>query len=410
MYCYRCGQYALDVEQPFWKYIRQYFENMYQFDTKLWVTLRFLFTRPGFLTAEFNAGKINSYVHPFRLYMCVSVIFFAVFLMLADHEMTKIQALSGSDLRKDVVKRLQEATSLPDTVVYAYHAPNLVQALSLRHGISQADSLIHYQLVSGRYGLARTRMPRLLFDSCFFRTELAETDWEHIRFYREYPEASIENWIDGQDYSAENWAAIRAFRIDTLHLHDKEGKDSIALRPETVYDWNRGLGDEVRMLSNEQFKQSVIGSFSKWTPLFLMALLPFFAWMLAVFYRRKRFPYMWHFAHAIHLNTIFLMLLSIPLSVTFYFGIDELLLTNVTLNSYQIGFLKGTLFAFPLALFLYLLLSFRQVYRQGWIKTFIKTVLFFLTFSAIALLLAFAFFVYLLYVESEQTDIFAYNI
>ena len=182
------------------------------------------------------------------------------------------------------------------------------------------------------------------------------------------------------------------------------------MRPETVYDWNRGLGDEVRMLSNEQFKQSVIGSFSKWTPLFLMALLPFFAWMLAVFYRRKRFPYMWHFAHAIHLNTIFLMLLSIPLSVTFYFGIDELLLTNVTLNSYQIGFLKGTLFAFPLALFLYLLLSFRQVYRQGWIKTFIKTVLFFLTFSAIALLLAFAFFVYLLYVESEQTDIFAYNI
>ena len=24
MYCYRCGQYALDVEQPFWKYVRQY--------------------------------------------------------------------------------------------------------------------------------------------------------------------------------------------------------------------------------------------------------------------------------------------------------------------------------------------------------------------------------------------------
>ena len=23
MYCHRCGQYALDVEQPFWKYIKQ---------------------------------------------------------------------------------------------------------------------------------------------------------------------------------------------------------------------------------------------------------------------------------------------------------------------------------------------------------------------------------------------------
>lgn len=67
MYCYHCGQYALDIEQPFWKYVRQYFENMYQFDTKIWRTLWYLFTRPGFLTSEFNAGKINSYVHPFRL-------------------------------------------------------------------------------------------------------------------------------------------------------------------------------------------------------------------------------------------------------------------------------------------------------------------------------------------------------
>ena len=51
MYCYRCGQYALDTEQPFWKYIRQYFENVYQFDTKIWRTLWYMFSRPGFLTA-----------------------------------------------------------------------------------------------------------------------------------------------------------------------------------------------------------------------------------------------------------------------------------------------------------------------------------------------------------------------
>ena len=47
------------------------------------MTLRLMFTRPGFLTNEFNAGKINSYVHPFRLYMCVSVVFFAIFFMVA---------------------------------------------------------------------------------------------------------------------------------------------------------------------------------------------------------------------------------------------------------------------------------------------------------------------------------------
>lgn len=39
MYCHRCGQYALDPEQPFWKYFKQYFENVYQFDSKVWQTL-----------------------------------------------------------------------------------------------------------------------------------------------------------------------------------------------------------------------------------------------------------------------------------------------------------------------------------------------------------------------------------
>ena len=85
MYCSRCGQYALDIEQPFWKYIKQYFENVYQFDSKVWRTLWLLVRRPGFLTQEFNAGKINSYVHPLRLFMFLSVLFFTfVFFFVPD--------------------------------------------------------------------------------------------------------------------------------------------------------------------------------------------------------------------------------------------------------------------------------------------------------------------------------------
>lgn len=45
MYCHCCGQYALDIYQPFWKYFKQYFENVYQFDSKIWQTLWLMFTR-----------------------------------------------------------------------------------------------------------------------------------------------------------------------------------------------------------------------------------------------------------------------------------------------------------------------------------------------------------------------------
>lgn len=120
MYCYRCGQYALDAEQPFWKYVRQYFENVYQFDTKIWHTLWYLFTRPGFLTSEFNAGKINSYVHPFRLYMCISVVFFAVFFMLVGERANDFNALNDGRLRRSVVKQLGTPAAGADTTLYLY--------------------------------------------------------------------------------------------------------------------------------------------------------------------------------------------------------------------------------------------------------------------------------------------------
>lgn len=80
IYCHRCGQYALDINQPFGRYIIEYFSNAYQYDGRLLSTLRLLFLRPGRLTSEFEAGRINSYAHPLKLYMFISIVFFGVIL------------------------------------------------------------------------------------------------------------------------------------------------------------------------------------------------------------------------------------------------------------------------------------------------------------------------------------------
>lgn len=80
MYCHKCGQYALDVNQPFWKYINNFLENAYQLDGRVLQTLKYLFTRPGFLSKEYVRGRVNSYVHPLKLYMFVSIIFFSFVL------------------------------------------------------------------------------------------------------------------------------------------------------------------------------------------------------------------------------------------------------------------------------------------------------------------------------------------
>ena len=84
MYCHNCGQFAHDNSQPFWKYVWQYFENVYQFDYKIPVTVWQLFRRPGFLTNEFNAGKIVSYMHPMKLNMFILVIFFTIVIFMGE--------------------------------------------------------------------------------------------------------------------------------------------------------------------------------------------------------------------------------------------------------------------------------------------------------------------------------------
>lgn len=436
MYCYRCGQYALDTEQPFWKYIRQYFENVYQFDTKIWRTLWYMFSRPGFLTAEFNAGKINSYVHPFRLYMCISVVFFAVFFMLAGERVSDLEVMNDGLLRRSIVEQLKDRPAsaytdsavpestdnsssegldgpvsadavnpaLADTTIYLYQTPMLVKTLAMRFGVENADSLVRYQLVDNPYGLACTTLPRLLVDSCFMQTELAAQDWDYIRQVRALKAPNIENWIDGVDYGPDNVAAIRAFHIDSLHLRTAAGEDSLALSPQAVYIWTDRQNTEVDVLQRQQFSNSIMGNLSKWTPFYMMFLLPLFAFLLKLFYRRQHIPYMWHFVHAIHINTVFLILLSIPLIPIFAYGIDDMLAASQTLSKAQENLLTATYIGFPIVMFLYLLVSFRVVYRQGWVKTSVKSILFYAIFTFLALAIAAALLLWLLAAEAGMMD------
>ena len=77
-YCSVCGQHAIIDNQMFRDSVVSYFENNYSFDSKLWKTLGYLFSRPGYLSREFMNGRIVRYVHPFKLYFFSSILLFGV--------------------------------------------------------------------------------------------------------------------------------------------------------------------------------------------------------------------------------------------------------------------------------------------------------------------------------------------
>jgi hypothetical protein len=104
----------------------------------------------------------------------------------------------------------------------------------------------------------------------------------------------------------------------------------------------------------------------------MMFLLPLFAWLLQGMFRKVKSPYMWHFVHAIHLNTVFLILIPIPLV--------PVLTSDTFMESFKGNMPMYTLLIFVTGMFVYTYISLHTVYRRGWIRTFVKTTVFLAVF------------------------------
>ena len=80
-WCHRCGQEAHDPLTRFRGAVHEMFENVLHFDGRIWNTLLPLYTRPGFLTGEYLAGRRVRYVAPLKLMFFLAIIAFLVLRM-----------------------------------------------------------------------------------------------------------------------------------------------------------------------------------------------------------------------------------------------------------------------------------------------------------------------------------------
>ena len=77
-YCAQCGQHDVDYHRSIWHIVEDSIEGFFHLDGKFFRTVRYLFTRPGFLTREFIAGRRERYANPIRFYIFVSFVFFVI--------------------------------------------------------------------------------------------------------------------------------------------------------------------------------------------------------------------------------------------------------------------------------------------------------------------------------------------
>ena len=96
LHCQNCGQ-AFDVHVlSMHEVAGDVTHSLLHLDSRVWKTLRLLISKPGELTREFIAGRHQSYLPPFRLYLGISILFFALSALLPDSEPGGVSANPGA--------------------------------------------------------------------------------------------------------------------------------------------------------------------------------------------------------------------------------------------------------------------------------------------------------------------------
>ena len=317
-YCGQCGQPAIDYRRSFGQVLVDVLNEFLNWDSKFFATIALLIVKPWRLTNEFVAGHRVRYVHPLRLYLLASILFFfavnfgakgirfdptkfpdekraEVAAAIADKRGEIEAELSKENLTPEQRQKVQKALDYltkPTSSATTTPTPEETPSPTAAPGASPTAE-------SGQqtYGPVGDR-PFVVFDDAKSTTP-------------------FERWIEGR-------------------AKEKMGEH----------------GTKMGLFISTLFSN---------LPYMMLCCIPLFALVLKVLYIRRRLFYIDHLIYALHIHTFF------------YAGIMLIVLVTIGLNRFAPGAIAGWLIALLwIAFVTQIFLSIRYVYRQGWFFSIFK--------------------------------------
>lgn len=311
-YCQNCGQENVVPKETFWHMFTHFFYDITHFDGSFFHTIHHLILKPGFLSKEYMGGRRVSYLHPIRMYVFTSAIFFLLFFNLFKNE-------KNASLNLDTALTLKERQKTIEDLRAEFEADTsnalFLQGIKLLEDttrpVTQKEALVFFG----------THTPNFI--------KLGGRDYKTTGEYD-----SAQNLLPAAQ--RDGWFVKRMIK-KVIVINEK-------------YRDNPGE-------AFKKFGESVLHKL----PYMLFVSLPLFALILKLVYvRRKKYFYADHGVFTIHLYVFTFLLLLLA------FGLGEL---DSLLHSNFIGMVIALLF---IGLFIYLFKAMRVFYQQGWGKTFIK--------------------------------------
>lgn len=148
-----------------------------------------------------------------------------------------------------------------------------------------------------------------------------------VQFQKKYPDARIDQALDSLNY-------------------DKNFTNRF------LYTRAKAANSLVKKENRDKFIGELISSAS----ISLFIFLPIFTLFLKLFYIRRKYTYVDHLIFVFHTQTVLFMLLTLFSLITLFINTDSL-------------------WVFTLLFLLYLFLSMKKFYQQGYFKTFVKFIM-----------------------------------
>lgn len=171
------------------------------------------------------------------------------------------------------------------------------------------------------------------------------------------PELYIEETTDNESIfpfqTKQNLAKFLKYQKDLI-ITDSQLFDSLYIEDMSAFD-KLALKQTIRI--GRAKNKEMVGYIIEQMPLLMFIMLPIFALVMKLLYIRRKQNYIIHLVHSLHQHSFKFFILGIATVVGIF--------TSQSTASYLIGS------AFLISL-VYILLSFKNVYKQGFLKTFFK--------------------------------------
>lgn len=354
-FCQVCGQENIETKESFWSLATHFVYDVTHFDGKFFSTLKYLLFRPGFLSQEYLRGRRTAYLHPIRMYVFTSAIFFLILFSFYQKASEKIVKIN--DKEKPVAELIKELEGKKMAMMKSLPLlPDSSSVDSSRQEVKKRIVELDQNIITlKKDSTQRDKIASLYDDNNSF--QFGGDDYRGAYNVKAYD--SIQNTLPP---SKRRNFIIARIQKQNLILKEKYGHDKKAMN------------------------NAILDKFRHMFPQMLFVSLPMFALFLTLLYvRRKDLFYVNHVVFTIHLYcaTFILILFSMwSGSLLKWIHIKE----------------DAAFGVFSMIILFYWYKAFRNFYTQSRKKTVLKYVLlFFLTLFLILLLFAsffmFSFFV-----------------